>query len=130
MSTNQNTEFQVIAQKLNAQWDAAFNAKDAEKVAAFYDAAGSVLPAGAAQVIGVTDIAQFWISMIGQGIVDHRIELSEAAAGDSLAFQRGKWSAAVIDASGERQTFSGHLQLVYRRQADSSWKILSHIWNM
>jgi ketosteroid isomerase-like protein len=123
-------QFQNTALQLNAQWDAAFNAQQAEQVTAFYDDAASVMPSGGPQLSGLEQIGRFWADLIAQGVIDHHIELIEATADAGLAYQRGKWSAAVIDAEGERQTFGGSLQLVYRRQGDGSWKVLSHIWNM
>jgi len=130
-STNQDQQqFRTIAQQLNASWDAAFNAKQAGQVAAFYDAAATVMPAGAAQVSGAAAILQFWSDLLAQGVVDHHIEMLETTADGHLALQRGKWSAAAVDANGQRQTFGGALLLTYRRQADGDWKILNHIWNM
>ncbi|HEX5539667.1 MAG TPA: nuclear transport factor 2 family protein [Methylophilaceae bacterium] len=130
-STNQDQQqFRTIAQQLNASWDGAFNAQQAEQVATFYDAAATVMPSGAAQVSGVTDILQFWSNLLAQGVIDHHIEMLETAVDAILAVQRGKWSAAAVDANGQRQTFGGALLLTYRRQADGSWKILNHIWNM
>lgn len=130
-STNHDQQqFRTTAQELNARWDAAFNSKKAEQVASFYDEAGSVMPAGAAQVSGLKDITEFWNGMLAQGIVDHHIEMIETTSDTTLALQRGKWSAAAVGADGVRQTFGGSLLLTYRRQADNSWKILNHIWNM
>ena len=120
---------QSTLQTLNAQWDAAFNAKQAEQVAAMYDAAAAVIPAGAAQVSGQAEVLAFWNNAIAQGIIDHQLELIEAGESGDMAFQRGLWSAAVVNEQGERQTFSGNVHLLYRRQADGSWKVLSHIWN-
>lgn len=116
-------------QALNAQWDAAFNAKQADKVAAMYDDAAAVIPAGAAQVSGKAAVLAFWTNTIAQGIIDHKLEMIEAGESGDMAFQRGLWSAAVVNDKGERQVFSGNVHLLYRRQADGSWKALTHIWN-
>jgi len=109
--------------------DAAFNAKQAEQVAAMYDDAATVIPAGAEQVTGKVAILAFWQNTIAQGIIDHKLVLIEAVEAGELAFQRGLWSAAVINEAGERQEFKGNVHLVYRRQADGSWKALTHVWN-
>ena len=123
------SNFQETAKALNAQWDAAFNAKDATAVAAMYDDAAAVIPAGAEQVSGKAAILAFWTNTIGQGIIDHKLALIEAVESGDMAFQRGLWSAAVVNDKGERQTFKGNVHLVYRRQADGAWKALTHIWN-
>lgn len=116
-------------QALNAQWDSAFNAKKADQVSAMYDAAAAVIPAGAAQVSGKAAILAFWTDTIAQGIIDHKLEMVEAGESGDMAFQRGLWSAAVVNDQGERQVFSGNVHLLYRRQADGAWKALTHIWN-
>ena len=123
------SNFKETALALNAKWDAAFNAKDAAAVAASYDQGASVIPAGAPQVSGPAAILEFWKGAIAQGITDHKLELIEAIESGDLALQRGLWSAAVVNAEGERQTFKGNVHLVYRRQADGSWKVLTHTWN-
>lgn len=123
------SNFQETAKALNAQWDAAFNAKDAAAVAAMYDDAAAVIPAGAEQVSGKAAILAFWTNTIGQGIIDHKLALIEAVESGDMAFQRGLWSAALVNEKGERQTFKGNVHLVYRRQADGAWKALTHIWN-
>lgn len=116
-------------QALNTQWDAAFNAKQADQVAAMYDDAAAVIPAGAAQVSGKAAVLAFWTNTIAQGIIDHKLEMVEAGESGDMAFQRGLWSAAVVNDQGERQVFSGNVHLLYRRQADGAWKALTHIWN-
>ena len=116
-------------QALNTQWDAAFNAKQADQVAAMYDDAAAVIPAGAAQVSGNAAVLAFWTNTIAQGIIDHKLEMVEAGEFGDMAFQRGLWSAAVVNDQGERQVFSGNVHLLYRRQADGAWKALTHIWN-
>jgi len=125
----QNQEIKSIILDINTRWDAAFNSKQPAQVAALYDNDATVLPAGAAQVSGPAAILDFWTNTIAQGIIDHKIEMLEVGVDGNLAFQRGLWSAAVVDATGQRQIFSGNLHVLYRRQADGSWKALTHIWN-
>lgn len=125
----QSQEIQPTILDINRRWDAAFNAKQPAQVAALYDAAATVMPAGAAQVSGDAEIQNFWTNTISQGIVDHKIEMLEVGVDGNMAFQRGLWSAAVVNAEGERQLFSGNLHVLYKLQGDGSWKALTHIWN-
>ncbi|SNR62542.1 conserved hypothetical protein [Methylobacillus rhizosphaerae] len=124
-----NSDFNAVATQLNQAWDAAFNVKDHAQVVSFYDDEATVLPAGAGQVNGKDALLTFWQGAIASGIVDHKLELIHAEADGNLAFQRGHWSAAVVNAEGQRQSFSGNVHLLYRKQADGNWKLLSHIWN-
>ena len=127
MQTNDALKAQFTTS--NQAWDSAFNSQQPALVASFYDDEASLLPSGAAQVTGGKAILDFWRDLIGQGVVDHKLELLEVGADETLAFQRGRWSAAAVNAAGERQEFSGNVHLLYRRQADGSWKLYTHTWN-
>jgi len=120
-------EIHATVTAMNTSWDAAFNAKNAAQVASFYDVAATVMPAGGPQTSG-NDIQGFWENVIGMGFTDHKIELIEVISEGNLAFQRGKWSAASVEA-GERKTYAGSLQVTYLKQSDGSYKVLAHIWN-
>lgn len=127
--SDNHTNVKDVLQALNAGWDEAFNTQQPTVVAAHYDDEATVMPAGAAPVTGGKAILEFWRNLIGQGVVDHKIEIVETTVDGNLAVQRGFWSAAAVDGAGERQTFKGSLQLVFRRQIDGSWKTYTHIWN-
>lgn len=124
--TNIQTEITAI----NAEFDQAFNAKKAEDIAQLYEATASVMPAPAGEpVLGVQAIQAFFAGIIEAGVIDHKLTLTEAVSDGNLAYQRGNWSGAMIDAEGVRQTFGGNVHLVYRKQADGTWKAVTHIWN-
>lgn len=124
------TTIQTEITAINAKFDQAFNAKNAEAIAQLYDANASVMPAPAgAPVVGVQAIQTFFAGLIEGGVIDHKLTFTEAVADGNLAYQRGNWSGAMIDAEGVRQTFGGNVHLVYRKQADATWKAVTHIWN-
>ena len=123
---NIQTEISAI----NAKFDQAFNSKNASDIAQLYDANAAVMPAPAgAPVIGMQAIKVFFAGLIEAGVIDHKLTLSEAVEDGNLAYQRGNWAGAMIDAEGMRQTFGGNVHLVYRKQADGAWKAVTHIWN-
>lgn len=123
---NIQTEIQAI----NAQFDQAFNAKNAAGIAELYEVTATVMPAPAGTpVIGAAAIQTFFDGLIQAGVIEHQLTLAEAVADGNLAFQRGNWSGAMMNADGTKQTFGGNVHLVYRKQADGSWKAVTHIWN-
>lgn len=124
-----NETIKITLLALNERWDAAFNSQQLELLTSLYDAAATVMPAGAAQVSGNSAIQEFWSNTIAQGVVGHKIELIEAGVDGNFAFQRALWSASAKDADGKTQNFNGNLHLLYRRQQDGNWKALTHIWN-
>jgi len=127
MQTNQEMLGKVI--ELNAAWNKAFNDKAPEVVASFYADSAVVMPAGAPQVTGKSDIQTFFGNVIGMGFTEHTIEAIDVWLDNNLAVQRAKWGAAAIGEDGKKNVYSGSLQLVYVKQPDGNWKVLSHIWN-
>ncbi|ABE50625.1 MULTISPECIES: YybH family protein [Methylobacillus] len=122
-------EARAIVSKLNSAWDAAFAEASAGTLASYYDANGSLLPAGGEQVTGNNDIADFWSGLFAKGFAEHQITTVETGIVGNTIYQRGKWSAVLKSADSEPQQFSGNLHILYKKQDDGSWKILTHTWN-
>lgn len=122
-------EAKAIVSKLNSAWDAAFAETSAGTLASYYDANGSLLPAGGEQVTGSKAIADFWSGLFANGFADHKITTVETGIVGNTIYQRGKWSAVLKSADSEPQQFSGNLHILYKKQDDGSWKILTHTWN-
>ncbi|WP_020183005.1 DUF4440 domain-containing protein [Methylotenera sp. 1P/1] len=121
---------QAEIQAINAQFDQAFNAKNAAEIGRLYDVNATVMPAPAgAPVNGAQAIQVFFDGLIQAGVVEHQLTLTEAVADGNLAYQRGNWAAAMFNADGTKQTFGGNVHLVYRKQSDGGWKAVTHIWN-
>jgi len=122
-----------IQQQINAinqSFDHAFNTKNAAAIGALYADNAVVMPAPAGEpVIGAAAVQSFFASLIEAGVIEHQLTLADAVEDGNLAFQRGKWAGAMVNAQGEKQTFGGNVHLVYRKQADGNWKAVTHIWN-
>lgn len=122
-----------IQQQINAinqSFDNAFNAKNAAAIGALYADNAVVMPAPAGEpVIGAAAVQSFFAGLIEAGVIEHQLTLVDAVEDGNLAFQHGKWAGAMVNAQGEKQTFGGNVHLVYRKQADGSWKAVTHIWN-
>lgn len=122
-----------IQQQINAinqSFDHAFNTKNAAAIGALYADSAVVMPAPAGEpVVGAAAIQTFFAGLIEAGVIEHQLTLVDAVEDGNLAFQRGNWAGAMINAQGEKQTFGGNVHLVYRKQADGNWKAVTHIWN-
>lgn len=124
------SDIQTQLSNVNEAFDSAFNGQQIDKIAALYADNATVLPAPAGlPVKGTAAIEQFFSGLITAGVIDHQLELVEAVEDSHLAYQTGRWSGAMMDAEGARQTFGGNVQLIYRKQNDGAWKVVSHIWN-
>lgn len=123
-----NIQAQLSA--INAQFDLAFNSKKPADIAVLYADNAVVMPAPAGEpVVGVSAIQTFFAGLIDAGVIEHQLTLTEAIEDGNLAYQRGKWAAAMLNEQAEKQTFGGNVHLVYRKQDDGSWKAVTHIWN-
>jgi len=123
-----NIQSQISA--INAKFDQAFNAKNAEAIGQLYADNAVVLPAPAGEpVLGVAAIQTFFAGLISAGVIEHQLTLADAVEDGNLAYQRGQWAGAMLNDKGEKQTFGGNVHLVYRKQADGGWKAVTHIWN-
>ncbi|MCB5186087.1 DUF4440 domain-containing protein [Methylobacillus gramineus] len=124
-------EVNATVSQLNAAWDEAFAQASAGTISSYYDEQGSLLPAGAEQVTGTKAIADFWSGLFAKGFTEHKIDIVEAGLVGNTIYQRAKWSAVLksTEADAERKEFSGNLHLLYKKQPDGSWKILTHTWN-
>ena len=124
------TTIQTQLTAVNAAFDSAFNSKNVAAIGALYDADAVVMPAPAgAPVVGAPAIQTFFAGLIEAGVIEHQLTLSDAVEDGNLAFQRGLWAGAMVGADGVKQTFGGNVHLVYRKQADGTWKAVTHIWN-
>ncbi len=123
------SEISTVLQALNNRWNDAFNRGQAAEVAAMYDAAATIMPAGGPQVTGAEEIRAFWQSLFDMGATGHTIEQLEAGVDQNLAYQRCRWGVTLPGADGNRQSIGGSLMLLHRKQPDGQWKLMSHIWN-
>jgi len=115
---------------LNQQFDAAFNSKNAQAIAALYANDAIVMPAPAGQVVkGRQAVAEFFGGLIEAGVIEHALTMKEAVVTDTLATQTGNWAGALIGEDGVKQQFGGNVQVVFQKQADGQWLAVTHIWN-
>lgn len=115
---------------INQSFDHAFNTKNSAAIGALYADNAVVMPAPAGEpVVGAAAIQTFFAGLIDAGVIEHQLTLVDAVEDGNLAFQRGNWAGAMLNAQGEKQTFGGNVHLVYRKQADGNWKAVTHIWN-
>jgi ketosteroid isomerase-like protein len=115
---------------LNTQFDAAFNSKNTQAIAALYAETAIVLPAPAGEPVkGRQAIADFFGGLIQAGVIEHALTMKEAIVTDSLATQTGNWAGALVGEDGVKQQFGGNVQVVFQKQDHGQWLAVTHIWN-
>ena len=74
------------------EFEAAFNAKDAAKVAAFYPGESVLMPPNAPTIRGREEIQKFYVDLYGQGATDLEMETKDVRGHGTLAYEAGTYS--------------------------------------
>jgi uncharacterized protein (TIGR02246 family) len=116
----------------------AINAKivaDAEKgdsaaVAATYDADATVMPPGEPAWHGSAAIAKGWGGMLGAfAIRDFTLTSGDVVVGGDYAAETGTYKMTMVPKKGAPMNDNGKYLVVWKKQADGSWKPYRDIWN-
>jgi uncharacterized protein (TIGR02246 family) len=107
----------------NARFQEAIGRGDAEAIAALYTESAQVLPPNGAPVQGPADIRAFWAGAIQSGIKGGRLETLDVETGGDIAVETGRYQLILQPPGGAQMTDEGKYLVVWRRQADGSWKL-------
>jgi len=105
-----------------AGWEAAYNEKNAESVAALYTEDGQLLPPGAGAVNGRAAIKDFWSNDIATQWAKMSIKAESSTIAGDWAYRSGVWST-------ESPALTGKYLEVWKRVGDS-WQLHKDIWNL
>ena len=108
--------------KAAAGWEAAYNDKNGEAVAALYTEDGQLLPPGAGPVSGRAAIKDFWSNDIATQWAKVSIRADSSAVAGDWAYRSGAWST-------ESPALSGKFIEVWKRAGDG-WQLHKDIWNL
>jgi len=113
----------------NAKWTEAFNRGDAAAVAALYTDDATVIPPNSAMVKGRQENQELWNSFLAMGMTDVRLSVVEVGGSGDTAYEIAKYSATIQPAGQAAMADSGRSVVVWKRQADGTWKFHVDIWN-
>jgi uncharacterized protein (TIGR02246 family) len=113
----------------NAQFSKAFGRRDAAAIAAFYTEDATVLPPNGQMIKGSTAIQEFWKGVMGMGVRGVRLNTIPVESSGDLAYEIGNATLDIEPEGGKASTDSAKYVVVWKRQADQSWKLAADIWN-
>lgn len=122
-------EVRKAVEAANAEWVAAFNRGDAVAVAALYTEGATLMPPDREMVRGRQGIQEFWQGGIQRGLKDAVLTTVEVQADGNTAYKIGRVSLTVHAKDQAPKPISGKYVVVWKRQADGSWKLHVDIWN-
>lgn len=112
-------------EEMNAAWDEAFNAGDAEKVASLYAEDARVITGDGQVVEGRDEIRKLFQGFIDSGFGEHEIKLGSVEGTDDLLYETGDWSGM----GGDGKPYGGKLVVIYEKQDGGDWQTVLHMWN-
>ncbi|MDP2479190.1 MAG: DUF4440 domain-containing protein [Candidatus Palauibacterales bacterium] len=112
-----------------AAFDSAMNAGDVDALAALYTADAVSIPPDVPAVTGTEAIKTLWTDFLAQGDVrTHNVAQRLYISGD-LATGWGTYTVDVKPTQGSPVHVTGNFAVIWRKQADGSWKAVMNIWN-
>ena len=109
--------------QVDADYVAAFNAKDLEKILTFYTDSSVFMPPNAPMLRGKDPLRSFYTDMFGQGPPGLALEASDVAGHGPLAYQSGTFTRTA-GATRDR----GKFLFVMRKMGDK-WLFDHTIWS-
>jgi uncharacterized protein (TIGR02246 family) len=110
--------------EMAADWAAAFNAKDAAKIASFYTDDAVVMPPNQPMVKGRANIEAHFKGEIQQGATNFQLKPVESAISGSQAFEVGTSTMTLPGGLTDRGKY-----LVVLKRVGNDWKIAYDIYN-
>ena len=128
MNTLDKDEARRTIERLNADWNAAFNRRDAAGLAALYHEQAVVSPGNGQAVVGRAGIQKLFQGFFDAGAHHHGIEVIQAGGKGDLLYEVAKWSAHLPEKDGQKPVLGGILVHHFERTGDR-WHSTSHVWN-
>jgi len=98
-------------------------------VSAFYAEDAQLLPPNAPVMSGHTAIRECWKGMVSAGLNISVLDTKRIEESGNLAYGSGAYELTLSPPGAARISDKGKYVVVYRRQADGSWKAVADIFN-
>lgn len=107
----------------------AFNRGDASALAAMYDTAGVVLAPNAPPMHGRQNIEAFWAGAKQQGFKTLSLIVDSVEPIGNHAVELGRYTLVIQPTGQPETTDRGKYMVLWKRQADGSWKLYRDTFN-
>ena len=122
-------EARAAIEAANAKFSKAFEAGDAEGVAALYTPDAIVLPPDREMVKGRRAIGDFWKSTHQSGVKSAALTTVDVGTSGNLAYEVATVLLTIEPQGKTATSASAKYVVVWKRQADGSWRLHRDIWN-
>lgn len=122
-------DYRAAIEAVNAQFIAAYTAGDAATVTSLFTEDALVLPPDASEIRGPAEIEALWQSWLDAGITNLVITTKSVEGSGDTAYEVGEFSADAPDGNGGMLKATGNFVVVWKRDADGTWKYHIDTWN-
>jgi uncharacterized protein (TIGR02246 family) len=122
-------EARAAIEAANARFTKAFEAGDADGLAALYTPDAIVLPPDHEMVKGRRAIGDFWKATQQSGVRSAVLTTVDVGTSGNVAYEVGTVLMTVQPKGKAATTPSAKYVVVWKRQADGSWRLHRDIWN-
>jgi uncharacterized protein (TIGR02246 family) len=113
----------------NAKFSEAFARGDAKALAAMYTSDAIAFPPDRDMIRGNEAIGEFWKATRDSGVQSAALTTVDVGKSGDVAYEVGNVSLTIQPAGKEPTTAVAKYVVVWKRQADGSWKLHRDIWN-
>lgn len=128
---NTSTTDEAALRKLDDEWSKAVGAKDVEKTMAYYVDDALMMPPNIPALTGKGAIRALWKSLLEAPAFSggwKATKIDVARSGD-LAYVSGTYELTESDDNGQPMTDKGKYMQVWKKQSDSNWKCVAHMFS-
>ena len=120
---------QQAIEDTDARFVEAYNRGDVASVAALYTDDAVLLPPNSETLRGRQAIQEFWNGAWQMGVREVMLQTVSVEDSGHLAYEIGAYTLKIQPEGGEATTDKGKYVVIWKRQADGSWKLAVDIWN-
>ena len=122
-------EARAAIEAANAKFSEAFARGDAKALSAMYTSDAIVFPPDSDMIRGNGAIGDFWKATKDGGVQSAVLTTIDVGRSGDVAYEVGKVALTIQPAGKEPTTAMAKYVVVWKRQADGSWKLHRDIWN-
>jgi uncharacterized protein (TIGR02246 family) len=122
-------EARTAIEAANAKFSEVFARGDAAALAALYTADATLLPPGETMLEGSAAIGQYWKKSHDSGVASAKLTTEKVERDGDVAIETGKVELLVRAQGKPEATAHAKYLVVWKLQADGTWKMHRDIWN-
>ena len=108
---------------------AAFGRADAAGIAALYMEDATLMPPKGDIIKGKQGVEAFWKGGFEAGLKDVTLTTVDVGGSGDTAYEVGKYALKIQPAGQDAMSDAGKYLVIWKRQADGTWKVHVDMWN-